>query len=273
MTGSNIPESAATRIVSVDTLGERLAPSQAVVVIPTYNERGNIEPLLTAVCAQGVSVDVLVADDGSPDGTAEAVERLAPSLQRRTLLMRRTGKFGLGVCYLDAFHWIKQNAPSYDVVIQMDADFSHDPKMLSLLIERARSYGVAVGSRYVEGGSTPDWDHRRVLLSKSGNLYARTVLRLFYPSYPVRDNTSGFIAWRSDVLRSVIQQPIFGDGYSFLTALKLIAFRLGFPAAEVPIVFRDRRLGVSKLNRHIVFEAVLMPWRLGRVFRRPLQQV
>lgn len=270
MTGLSIPESAAARVASVNTLNERPVPSRAVVIIPTYNERGNIEPLLTAICELDRPIDILVADDGSPDGTADAVERLAPSLQRRVMLMRRAGKFGLGVCYLDAFRWIMDHAPTNEVVIQMDADFSHDPKMLPLLIERAQSYGVAVGSRYVEGGSTPDWDHRRILLSKSGNFYARTVLRLFYPSYPIRDNTSGFIAWRSDVLRSVIRQPIFGDGYSFLTALKLIAFRLGFPAAEVPIVFRDRRLGVSKLNRHIVFEAVLMPWRLGFVFRTPL---
>src|SRR3989344_1602047 len=189
---------------------------------------------------------------------------------RASNVRRRTGKDGLGRCYLDAFAWVQEHAPGYGIVIQTDADFSHDPEMLPLLIERARTYGVAVGSRYVQGGSTPDWDHRRVLLSRGGNLYARTVLRLFYPSYPVRDNTAGFIVWRADVLRSVLKQPVMGDGYSFLTALKFVAFRLGFPAIEVPIVFRDRTLGASKLNKRIILEAVGMPWRLGWKFRKPL---
>ncbi|HWR00106.1 MAG TPA: glycosyltransferase [Candidatus Methylomirabilis sp.] len=267
MNGSTPTDPAAARIASVGAFNENLEPAQAVVIIPTYNERGNVEPLLTAICALGVPVDVLVADDGSPDGTADAVASHAGTLPRRILLMRRKGKFGLGVCYLDAFHWILEHAPHYRIIAQMDADFSHDPQSLPALVEAATAAGVSVGSRYVAGGSTPDWDRRRVLLSKGGNLYARTILKLFRPSYSVRDNTAGFIAWRRDVLEQVLDQKIFGDGYSFLTALKYAAFRLGYPPAEVPIAFPDRRLGVSKLNRHIIFEAFLMPWKLGFFFR------
>lgn len=255
------------RIVSVTTFNDRAPASPVLVVTPTYNERGNIERLLSEIASLEVPVDVMVADDGSPDGTAEAVEALAPSLRRRVILMRRRGKFGFGVCYLDAFHWVREHT-SYDVVVQMDADFSHDPQMLPLLIERAKSYGVAVGSRYVDGGSTPDWDHRRVILSTSANFYVRSVLKLFYPSYRVRDSTAGFIAWRRDVLAQVLEEEILGEGYAFLTVMKLLAFRLGYPATEIPITFRDRSLGESKLNRAIVMEAFLMPWRLGLSRRR-----
>jgi dolichol-phosphate mannosyltransferase len=255
------------RIVSVTTLNEHVPVSRVLVVTPTYNERGNIERLLTDISALDTPIDVLVADDGSPDGTADAVQTLAPSLARRVILMRRGGKYGFGVCYLDAFRWVEANT-DYEVVVQMDADFSHDPQMLPLLIDRAKRYGIAIGSRYVEGGSTPDWDHRRVALSTSANFYVRTVLNLFYPSYPIRDNTAGFIAWRADVLEQVLKEEILGEGYAFLTVMKLIAFRLGYPATEIPITFRDRSLGESKLNRDIVIEAFMMPWRLGFSRRR-----
>ncbi len=262
---TNAPGNA--RIKSVETFNAELPRAPAVVIVPTYNERENIERLLPVLASLAVPVDILVADDGSPDGTADAVASAAARLGRRVMLMRRAGKFGLGVCYLDAFHWILEHAPEYGIIVQMDADFSHDPQSLPALIERAKEAGAAVGSRYVAGGSTPDWDRRRVLLSKGGNFYARSVLKLFRPSYPVRDNTAGFIGWRREVLEQVLEQRIFGDGYSFLTALKYAAFRLGHPPAEVPIAFRDRRLGVSKLNRHIILEAFLMPWRLGFFFR------
>lgn len=254
---------ASKRVVGVEGWNAQTRPASVIVIIPTYNERENIIRLLPALAALESGVDILIADDGSPDGTAEAVSEIAPTLPGRTFLMRRAGKFGLGVCYLDAFDWVRAHMPEYRVIVQMDADFSHDPSMISLLAEQARAYGVSVGSRYVEGGSTPDWNRHRIFLSKGGNIYARTVLRLFRPGYPVRDNTSGFIAWRTDVLDDVLKEQIPGDGYAFLTSLKFLAFLKGHPAIEVPIAFRDRRLGVSKLDRNIILEAVAMPWRLG----------
>jgi dolichol-phosphate mannosyltransferase len=263
----DVSRDASQRIVTVDTWNASMAPASAIVIVPTYNEKENVTRLLPALAALEPRVDVMIADDGSPDGTAATVAEIASAYPGRVYLMRRAGKFGLGVCYLDAFDWIRAHASDYRTLIQMDADFSHDPSMVPLLAEPALAYGVAVGSRYVQGGSTPDWDRRRILLSKGGNLYARTVLRLFRPGYPVRDNTSGFIAWRSDVLDHVLQHPIPGDGYSFLTSLKFNAFRIGYPAHEVPIVFRDRTLGVSKLDRRIIFEAMLTPWRLGSASR------
>ena len=182
--------------------------------------------------------------------------------------MSRKGKFGLGNAYLDAYRWMFEHFDAYGTVVHMDADFSHDPHMIPLLVSQASAYGVAIGSRYVVGGCTPDWNWRRVLISLFGNFYMRCVLKLFFPSYPIRDNTAGFIAWKRDVLKDVLKYDIPGDGYSFLTAEKLIAFRVGFPAIEVPIVFRDRRLGVSKISKSIIVEALAMPWRLALKFRR-----
>lgn len=259
------------RIQAIEFFSTSQPATRVLVVVPTYNEKENIESMLRTLCALEVAVDVMVVDDASPDGTGDVVAAIAPSLGRRIYLMRHLGKFGLGVAYMDAYRWILRELPDYRVVIQMDADFSHDPRMLPLLIEKAQAYGVSVGSRYVQGGSTPDWNHRRFLLSRAGNLYARWILRLFFPSYLLQDSTAGFVAWRRDVLESVIRYPIFGDGYAYQTSIKLVAFRLGYPAIEVPIIFRDRRLGVSKLNRHIILEAFGMPWKLGWVFRKKME--
>jgi dolichol-phosphate mannosyltransferase len=255
------------RIDSVDIYNQQLAPASVIVVVPTYNERENIASVLKALELQGLGVDVMVVDDGSPDGTADLAAQESANVAKRVTVMRRRGKFGLGSAYLDAHRWIVEHASHYRFVVQMDADFSHDPLMIPLLVREAEAYGLSVGSRYVEGGATPDWSHSRLLLSHSANFYLRMVLRAFFPSYPVRDNTSGFICWRMDVLAKVLQYPVLGDGYSFLTSLKAVAYHVGFPAKELPIVLRDRRLGVSKLNKNILFEAVKMPWRLGYMYR------
>lgn len=256
-----------SRIRCVEAFNAHQSVASALVVIPTYNERENIVAILEALHAVSADVDAFVVDDGSPDGTADAVAVYAATLDRRIRLMRRTGKFGLGVAYLDAHRWIVEHLPEYQYVIQMDADFSHDPLMIPLLVQQAGAYGVAIGSRYVEGGAAPDWSRSRLFLSHAANSYVRSILRMFFPSYPVQDNTSGFIAWRRDVLEQVVQYPIPGDGYAFLTSLKLVAYRIGFPPKELPIILRDRRLGVSKLNRHIMFEAFKMPWKLWWTYR------
>lgn len=255
------------RIRSVETFNLHRPPAPTLVIIPTYDERENIEAILSALNGVEAAFDVLVADDGSPDGTADAVAAVAPQQPRRILLMRRGGKYGLGVAYLDAQRWVLEREPEYRHVVQMDADFSHDPQMIPALLREADAHGAAVGSRYVEGGAAPDWSRQRLLLSLSANSYLRIVLRLFFPSYPVRDNTSGFIAWRRDALASVLQYPILGDGYSFLTSLKFVAHFVGYPPKEIPIVLRDRRVGVSKLDNRVMFEAFKMPWKLGWTFR------
>lgn len=254
------------RIQITETFNQHLPPSRTLVIIPTYNERENVELLFQAFKELGLDADLFIADDASPDNTVAAVAERASSFPHRIFLMRRRGKFGLGVAYLDAYRAAVSRLPEYKCFVQMDADFSHDPRMVPLLVEKATAYGVAVGSRYVQGGATPDWNHWRYLLSHTGNIYARWILRLFFPSYLIQDSTSGFVAWRRDVIERVLEHPIYGDGYAFQTAIKLVAFRLGFPALEVPIIFRDRRLGVSKLNHHIIFEAFWMPWRLGFSF-------
>lgn len=255
-----------SRIVSEEMWGTHLPLSSSLVVVPTYNERENISRLLANIANLPEACDIFIVDDGSPDGTAEVVRGLAPSVSRRIYLLGRKNKGGLGTAYLDAYRWIKQHQLGYEVVLQMDADFSHDPRMIPLLVERARAYGVAVGSRYVEGGATPDWSHSRLWLSRLGNIYVRWILRCFFPSYQLKDSTSGFVAWRMDVLNTMLAYEIPGDGYAYQTSSKLVAFRVGYPAIEVPIIFRDRRLGVSKLNRRIVMEAFGMPWRLAWMY-------
>lgn len=241
-----------------------------LVIIPTYNECGNVTRLLSAIASlhPRLVFDAFIVDDGSTDGTRESVRAYAKTADHGVYLMSRKGKFGLGNAYLDAYRWMFERLPPYQTIVHMDADFSHDPNMIPLLVSQSSAYGVAIGSRYVVGGCTPDWNWRRVLISFSGNTYMRCVLKIFFPSYPVKDNTSGFIAWKRQVLSDVLQYDIPGDGYSFLTAEKLIAFRIGFPAIEVPIVFRDRRLGVSKISKSIIIEALSMPWRLAMKFRR-----
>jgi len=243
--------------------------ASVLVIIPTYNERGNVARLLATIASldEHISFDAMVVDDGSTDGTRDAVREYAKTARHGVYLMSRKGKFGLGNAYIDAYRWMFKHLPEYKTIVHMDADFSHDPHMIPLLVSQSSAYGVAVGSRYVVGGCTPDWNWRRVLISLCGNLYMRFVLKLFFPSYPVKDNTAGFIAWKRQVLADVLQHDIPGDGYSFLTAEKLIAFRIGFPAIEVPIVFRDRRLGVSKISKSIIVEVFSMPWRLAMKFR------
>ncbi|MCR4278498.1 MAG: glycosyltransferase [bacterium] len=258
------------RIRSVETMNSHIQPSSILVIIPTYNEKECIGKMLHALNNNTPSPDILVVDDGSPDGTADEVFRISRMSSRRVHLMRRGGKFGLGVAYLDAHQWVLDHVSefSYQYIIQMDADFSHNPESISALLAEAEVHGVSVGSRYVPGGSAPDWGMQRLFLSFAANTYLGSVLRLFFPKYPIHDHTSGFIAWRRDALESVLQHPIFGDGYSFLTSLKLVAHEAGFTPKEVPITLRDRRVGVSKLNRHIMFEAFKTPWKLGKTFRK-----
>lgn len=234
----------------------------ALVVIPTYNERVGLEHIVGAVLDAGCRV--LVVDDQSPDGTGDLADRIASRSPQVTVLHRET-KRGLGPAYADGFAVaLESNAP---VICQMDADFSHDPSDLSRLIERVRAgAGLVIGSRYVPGGSTPDWAARRRLLSGAGNLYARIML-----GSRIHDLTSGFRAWRPSTLSTVDPKTCQASGYAFQVEMAWRAERAGHTVAEVPIVFRDRRVGASKMSRAIIAEAMRLVTSWG--IRRRLGQL
>lgn len=244
--------------------GGAVAPAleqQTWIALPTYNERDNLEPLISGVLAAAPGVHVLVVDDNSPDGTGALADELAAG-DARIEVMHRAGKEGLGVAYRAAFEQLLTRSDC-GVVVQMDCDFSHDPadvpRLLSVLEGGA---DLAIGSRYVEGGSTPGWSLGRRLISRGGSLFARTVLRL-----PVRDLTGGFKAWRADLLRSLELRTVETQGYGFQIEMTWRAQRSGGVVREMPIVFSERRAGQSKMSRRIIVEALVMVVRL-RLGRR-----
>jgi glycosyltransferase involved in cell wall biosynthesis len=225
-----------------------------IVVLPTYNERENVVSLLRAVRASVPDADVLVVDDNSPDGTAALVEETAAE-QDRIKLLRRAGKQGLGSAYRQGFAIALDEG--YDVVVSMDVDFSHDPAVLPELLRLIRSGADAViGSRYVPGGATVDWPLHRRLLSRWGNRYTSFVLGL-----RVRDCTSGYRAYRADALRAIDPASTTAEGYAFLTELVRRLVRRGATVVETPIVFTDRRYGVSKMSGRIVVESMVLVTR------------
>lgn len=236
-----------------------------IVVLPTYNERENIAPFLHALRAVSADVEVLVVDDGSPDGTADLARSLAEELGGIRVL-ERTSKDGLGSAYRAGFDQVL--GEGYDVVISMDADLSHDaaviPEMLRLLEGGA---DAVIGSRYVTGGGTTDWPVRRQLLSKWGNAYTRAVLGL-----PTRDCTSGFRAYRASALRAIDPATTSAEGYAFLTELVRRLGRRGFVVVETPIIFRDRTLGRSKMSGRIIIESMLLVTRWGLTDRLPIRR-
>lgn len=242
---------------------------RAVIVLPTYNERENVAVFLRAVrgvtLPAGHALDVLVVDDSSPDGTAEVARHAAAELDGApdsnagtTEVLVRPGKQGLGSAYREGFRRVLDQG-TYDVVISMDADMSHDPAVIPAMLARlAEGADAVVGSRYVSGGGTTDWPIRRQLLSKWGNAYTRTVLRL-----DTRDCTSGFRAYRADALRAAEPWTTSAEGYAFLTELVRRLTRRGYKVAEVPIVFRDRTAGKSKMSGRIIAESMLLVTRWG----------
>lgn len=223
---------------------------RAIVVLPTYNERENLEPLLRALRA-ATDADVLVVDDASPDGTAAEARRLGEELGGVRVL-ERTSKEGLGSAYRAGFTRVLDGG--HDVVVTMDADLSHDPRviptMLSLIADGA---DVVLGSRYVPGGATADWPLHRRLLSRWGNIYTRTVLRI-----PIRDCTTGFRAYRAPVLASIDPGETEAEGYAFLTELVRRLARREVTMVETPITFRDRTHGTSKMSVPIIIESMLL---------------
>ena len=224
------------------------------MIVPTYNERMNL-PVLVAGLMQHQDVRVLVVDDRSPDGTGEVAEALAREHPGRIEVIPRMGKKGLGRSYIDG---IKQAiAEPVDVICQMDADLSHDPKHLPDLLAGTLRADVVLGSRYIPGGAIVNWPKRRRLLSRFANGYIRAVTRM-----RPRDCTTGYRCWRRDVLASLPLDRFFSDGYSFLIEMLFVAARRGFRIAEVPITFVERREGESKISRAVLFESAVTPWRL-----------
>jgi dolichol-phosphate mannosyltransferase len=227
--------------------------SSALVIIPTYNERENIEAIVQAVFAQPEPLHLLVVDDGSPDGTADLVRVMQRAdFPGRLHLLERRGKLGLGTAYIAGFRWGLERG--YEYFFEMDADFSHDPADLPRLLEKCRSgeADVAVGSRYVRGGRVADGPFDRILLSTGASLYTRLILWM-----PVNDPTAGFICYRREVLEAIDLDKIRFVGYAFQIEMKYAAYSLGFKVREVPITFKDRALGTSKMSLKIIREAVL----------------
>lgn len=235
--------------------------SDTLVIVPTYNERENLEALATEVLARLPSADLLVVDDNSPDGTGALAEALR-AREPRIEVLHRPGKLGLGTAYLAGFrHGL---ARGYDYLVEMDCDFSHDPQYLPALIERARAGAdLVLGSRYVAEGGTRNWSWSRRAISRGGNLYARAVLGL-----PIEDLTGGFKCFRRAVLEQVGLDEVRSEGYAFQIELTYRAWRRGFRIEELPIIFVDRRVGQSKMSRRIVGEAVWMVWRVRWALRR-----
>lgn len=235
---------------------------RVLVVVPTYNERDNLETLVEQVLACGPTYGVLVVDDQSPDGTGALADELSARHAGRVQVMHRTGKRGLGRSYVDALSLaVTQDV---DIVCQMDADFSHDPQYLPTLVAaiHARNLDLVIGSRYLNGVSVVNWPLRRLILSTFANRYVRGVTGL-----PARDCTSGYRCWRRSALASLPLRRFVSDGYAFLVEMLYEAMGAGCRIGEVPIIYVERREGQSKMSRSVIFESVLMPWRV--VLRNP----
>jgi dolichol-phosphate mannosyltransferase len=230
------------------------AAERALVIVPTYNERDNLPPLVDALL-QHASVRVLVVDDQSPDGTGAVADGLAEKHPGRVEVMHRTGHRGLGRSYVDGIK--RAIHEPVDLICQMDADFSHDPARLPDLLAAARDADVVIGSRYVAGGAIVNWPRRRLLLSRFANMYVRLITRMM-----VRDCTSGYRCWRRETLASLPLDSFVSDGYSFLVEMLFVASTRGARVREVPITYVERRLGQSKMSRRVIAESAITPWRL-----------
>lgn len=239
--------------------------SEALVIIPTYNEIENISNIIDAVMGLPVQFDVLIIDDSSPDGTADVVKAKMHELPGRVFLEQRTGKLGLGTAYIHGFKWALER--DYEYVIEMDADFSHSPEDLPRLLAACRDEkaDVAIGSRYITGVNVVNWPMGRVLMSYYASKYVRIVTRM-----KVHDTTAGFVCWRRRVLQALELDTIEFKGYAFQIEMKFKAFKRGFKIVEVPIVFVNRVLGTSKMNGSIFGEAVfgVIKLRLKSLFKK-----
>lgn len=227
--------------------------SERLVIIPTYNEKENIKAIIEAVFSLDIPFDVLIVDDGSPDGTAQIVKDLIPSYNNQLHLLERAGKLGLGTAYIAGFRWGADK--SYEYFFEMDADFSHNPKDLIRLYEACTPKGgnadMSVGSRYVKGGNVKNWPWDRIFISYGASLYVRMITWM-----PVKDPTAGFVCYTRKVLDRIDLNKIKFIGYAFQIEMKFATYKLGYKIKEVPITFVDRVEGTSKMSSGIVGEAV-----------------
>lgn len=223
-----------------------------IVIIPTYNEKENIQAIIEAIFQLNQGFELLIIDDGSPDGTAQIVKDLQTTYPTSLHLEERRGKLGLGTAYIHGFKWALKRG--YDYIFEMDADFSHNPKDLQRLFEACHTGGadVAIGSRYVKGGGTVNWPFNRIALSIGGSIYTRLITFM-----PIKDTTAGFLCYSRKVLETIDLNKIQFLGYAFQIEMKYAAWKLGFKIKEVPIIFEDRKYGDSKMHKGIVKEGIL----------------
>jgi dolichol-phosphate mannosyltransferase len=226
---------------------------KALIVMPTYNERENMTPIVEEILRYAPQVDILIVDDNSPDGTGDIAESLRERFPNVSV-MHRTGKLGLGTAYIAGFRYALEH--DYEFVLEMDADFSHDPRYLPDILAEAEHADLVIGSRYVQGGGTPNWSPLRRFISGGGNIFARTVLGL-----SVKDATAGYRCYRTSMLSALDLGSITSQGYAFQVEMTYRVLQRGFRVSEVPILFVDRRVGKSKMSRKIFIEGFVFVLR------------
>ncbi|MCZ7603608.1 MAG: polyprenol monophosphomannose synthase [Melioribacteraceae bacterium] len=227
---------------------------KTLIIIPTYNELNNIQKLVPLLRSEYPQVDVLVVDDNSPDGTGKKVLELAES-DPQIHLIEREGKLGLGTAYVRGFKFALENG--YEAAMEMDADFSHDPKEVKNFLREIEENDLVIGSRYIKGVNVVNWPMSRLLLSYFANIYTKVITGM-----PIYDATGGFKCFRREVLESINLDKITSNGYSFQIEMNFKTWKKGFRVKEIPIIFVDRADGSSKMSKHIVYEAIFMVWKL-----------
>lgn len=231
--------------------------SKNLVIIPTYNEKENIEKMIRKVMSLESGFDLLIVDDGSPDGTGKIIKSLQSEYKNRLFLEERSGKLGLGTAYIHGFKWGLER--SYDYLCEMDADFSHNPDDLIRLVNACKNEpaNLAIGSRYIKGGKVANWDRKRLILSFFASFYVRMILWI-----GIKDTTAGFKCYHRSVLESINFDAVTFKGYAFQICMKYATLQNGFKVTEVPITFIDREFGHSKMSTGIFKEAILGVWRM-----------
>ena len=227
---------------------------KTLVISPTYNERKNIKIFIDAVLNGNPDFDLLIVDDNSPDGTSDKVRELQSEFENLHLEVREK-KLGLGTAYIYGFKWALNR--KYDRIVQMDADLSHNPKDLEMMVKNLENNDLVIGSRYINGISVVNWPLRRLMLSYGANTYSRMITGM-----PIMDGTGGFKAWKSEVLDDIDLDSVRSQGYSFQIEMNFRAWIKGYKVKELPIIFSDRTIGQSKMSKKIVYEAIFMVWRL-----------